>query len=72
MMKAMDMFNATLRDVCTTREVECIDLAARVPQDTSIFYDDDHFTERGSAIVADVIVQYLRARPPFATMTRRS
>jgi hypothetical protein len=72
MMKAMDMFNATLRDVCTTREVECIDLAARVPQDTSIFYDDDHFTERGSAIVADVIVEYLRARPPFATPTRRS
>ena len=68
MMKALDMFNATLRNVCTTSGVECIDLAARVPKDPSIFYDDDHFTERGAAVVADVIVEYLRARSPFATL----
>ena len=63
---AMRQFNEVLLDVCHARRAECLDLAARIPKDTSIFYDDVHFTERGAQLVAEEVAKYLRGRPPLA------
>lgn len=63
--KAMDAYNATLLDVCVASGVECIDVAGVLPKDLSIFYDDVHFTERGSRLVAEAVGAYLSARPPY-------
>jgi lysophospholipase L1-like esterase len=68
---AMRQYNEVLLDVCAARGIECLDLAARIPRDTLMFYDDVHFTERGSRTVAAEIAAFLRERPPL-TIARRS
>ncbi len=64
--RAMDAYNRTLLDVCAEQKVECIDLAADLPKDLTVFYDDVHFTELGSRLVAERLADYLRQRPPYA------
>jgi lysophospholipase L1-like esterase len=64
--EAMGQFNDALLEVCRVRGVECIDLARLIPRDTSIFYDDAHFTEHGARTVAKAIVAYLRRSVPFS------
>jgi lysophospholipase L1-like esterase len=56
----MERYNRALLDVCQAREVECVDLAARLPADTSVFYDDCHLNESGSRRVAELFSQHLR------------
>lgn len=56
---AMAQFNRTLLDTCAARGITCLDLAARVPKDTSQFLDDVHFTERGAGTVAAVVAAWL-------------
>ena len=63
--EAMHRYNEVLLDVCATRNVECLDLESLIPRDTVMFYDDVHFTERGSQAVAAEITRFLRSRPPF-------
>jgi hypothetical protein len=62
---AMNRYNETLRERCVARGVECLDLAARLPHDTTVFYDDCHFNERGAEQVAGFIASYLLQREPF-------
>lgn len=50
--------NATL-DVCRDQRIDCIDLAAALPKDTTVFYDDVHFNESGARQVADVLFKYI-------------
>jgi lysophospholipase L1-like esterase len=64
--KAMDAYNAALEDVCAREKLECLDLAAVVPKDTSAFYDDVHLTENGARIVADAVAHYILTTAPFA------
>jgi lysophospholipase L1-like esterase len=68
--EAMARFNATLLDVCESRELECLDLANRVPRDTSVFYDDAHFTELGARTVARELARFLARRSPFDGVVR--
>lgn len=63
--EGMRIYNALLLDVCREREVECVDLAAAVPADTSMFYDDVHPTEAGSRLFAQTLAAHLRERPPY-------
>lgn len=58
-------YNETLLDVCAAHKLDCIDLASQIPKSLDNFYDDVHFTERGSALVAEAIARHLLARPPF-------
>ena len=54
----MDAYNRTLLATC--REVPgaiCVDLAALLPRDTTVFYDDVHFNESGSRRVAEVLAE---------------
>lgn len=51
----MAAYNDRLKRVCKRRGTPCIDLAAVLPRDTSIFYDDVHFNETGARAVADAV-----------------
>lgn len=65
--KAMDAHNEALLEVCRQDGLECFDLAARVPKDRTVFFDDSHMHAGGSHLVADRVVEYLLSRPPFAS-----
>jgi len=67
--RAMVRFNETLLEVCSQRRLECVDLARVLPKDTTAIYDDVHFTEQGSRLVAQALVEHFRARPPFRRPT---
>ncbi|HEX9580446.1 MAG TPA: GDSL-type esterase/lipase family protein [Gemmatimonadales bacterium] len=62
---AMDAYNAALLEVCRAAGVECVDAAATLPKDTSVFYDDLHFNVAGSYALAGVLHAYLASHPPF-------
>lgn len=64
--EAMDRYNRALLEVCRERGLECVDLAARLPRDATVFYDDVHFNEAGARQVAAVLAEHFRARPPLA------
>ena len=49
---ALGRYNETLLAVCTTARIDCIDLDAKLPKDTTVFYDDVHFNEAGARQVA--------------------
>jgi len=61
----MDLYNDTLTKTCHARNVECFDLASRIPKDETVFYDDDHYTEQGSELIADLIARFMREQSPF-------
>ncbi len=58
LMKGMQAYNDALLQVCQNRGIECIDLAKKLPKNSTIFYDDVHFTEKGSLMTSDVIFNY--------------
>lgn len=64
--QVMDLYNQRLRKVCAVQGVECIDLAHKIPKNTTAFYDDCHFNESGARLVAKVVTDYLATHPPFA------
>lgn len=58
--KAMGLYNQRLKTFCAEKtDIKFIDLAAQLPKDTSVFYDDCHFNEGGSGQVATVIAKSL-------------
>jgi len=61
MAESRDAFNRELLDVCATEGVDCLDLAARLPQTTDVFWDHSHFTDYGSSLVADELVQFFES-----------
>ncbi len=65
------MYNDALRRVARAGEVPLIDLAARVPQDVTTFYDDIHFNESGAAAVARILARDLIASGALAPVTGR-
>lgn len=62
--EGMRLYNETLLKTCRERGVECFDLAAVVPKDTSAFYDDCHFNENGARLVAESIAGYMKSTTP--------
>ena len=63
--RALERYNALTLEICRTENIECIDLAGRLPKTTEIFYDDLHFTEAGSRQVARIVSDALKERPPY-------
>ena len=63
--EVVSKYNGVLKDLAEERGVECIDLAAVVPKDTTVFYDDCHFNEGGARIVATALAEYLMGQKPF-------
>jgi lysophospholipase L1-like esterase len=65
MSRALDQFNAVTLAVCRERGVTCLDLASKIPKTGEMFFDDVHYTEAGSARVAQEVAEFLRAQEPF-------
>jgi hypothetical protein len=63
---AMNAYNRALLEMCQEKGLECFDLASTIPKNGTVFYDDDHYTEAGARIVADRLLDYLLANPPFS------
>ncbi|MGH7678897.1 MAG: hypothetical protein ACRENU_10555 [Gemmatimonadaceae bacterium] len=61
---AMSRYNAETLSFCRERGLTCLDLAARLPSDSTMFYDDVHFTEAGAAAVGRLVAAHLRAVRP--------
>jgi hypothetical protein len=45
-------------------------MAARIPKDTTAFFDDCHFNEAGARMVAENLTEYLLATAPFGAKKR--
>lgn len=61
--RLLDVYNQTLKEVCTEEQVECFDLASAVPHSEDYFYDIGHFNERGAELVADKVAGFLGDLP---------
>lgn len=59
MKKSIDKYNASLKEICKERNVECIDLEGVLEKDTTTFYDDCHFNENGARKAARIISRFL-------------
>jgi lysophospholipase L1-like esterase len=62
--KAMARYNEVTLDVCAAQGLNCFDLAAAVPADTTMLYDDVHFTEAGSALIGQLVAKHLQSARP--------
>ena len=71
LMRGMQAYNDALLQVCQVRGVECIDLAKMLPQNSSIFYDDVHFTNKGSLMTAEIVSKYLNQNTPLFLKTKQ-
>lgn len=56
---ALHRYNQATLAVCSERHLACLDLEARIPPDTRWFYDDVHYTEAGSKLVANAVASFL-------------
>jgi hypothetical protein len=63
--RAQAAYNQTLLDVCRERGLTCVDAARLLPNDSTVFLDDVHSTERGSQLLAHALIAALREHPPF-------
>ena len=70
--EAMARYNASLLEVCRERGVGCIDAASGIPHSSEFFFDDAHFTEAGSARLADRIASGLLKLQLLAPPPERS
>ena len=57
MARAMQAYNQVLLDACEQSGVSCVDLASRLPKDTTVFYDDVHLNESGAEKVAAMVAE---------------
>lgn len=67
--RAMARYNNTMLEVCRERQLDCVDAANLIPHDTTAMYDDVHFNEQGSRLLARALAEHFRKRPPFLRPT---
>lgn len=66
--EAMARYNGVLLTLCRDERLSCLDTAAQVPADTSMFYDDVHFSEAGAALVGHLVAEHVRKEMPAFTV----
>ena len=59
--EGMALYNEALLRLCADDRARCLDVAAAIPRTTDFFFDDAHFTEKGSAAMATLIADHLLA-----------
>jgi len=64
--EGMRRYNEALLAFCEAHAVECVDLAAQLAKDASVFYDDVHFNESGARQVSRILVDYMATTPPLS------
>lgn len=57
--RKLQQYNAVTREICQNQGIKFIDLAEKLPADTTYFYDPVHFTNRGADTVGKIIYQEL-------------
>jgi lysophospholipase L1-like esterase len=67
--RGLTSYNQVTMQVWQNSHVECLDLASALPKDTSVFYDDVHFTEQGARLAAEAVATYVLSQPPFQGAT---
>ncbi len=70
--EGMAQFNDTLLSVCRDENLECLDVAVMIEHSPTLMYDDAHFTDRGSALLASQMAEYLIAQGLPASNLRPS
>ena len=63
--QAMDAYNNALMKICGQDHLECYDLAAAIPKNTTALYDDVHLNIGGARMVADFLAKQLLSKGPF-------
>lgn len=61
--QSMQLYNQRLLSVCASTGAECVDAAAILPKDTSVFYDDCHLNESGSQQLARLLADHFLHAP---------
>jgi lysophospholipase L1-like esterase len=69
---AMDMYNQRLLRICSDLNVECFDVASRLPKTMDVYFDDLHYTEQGAARFAQEVAAYLKGTAPFVSAAERA
>jgi hypothetical protein len=59
--RAMAAYNQVLLAFCRKDQLECYDLAAAIPKDTSAFSAESHYNDNGARLVADYLAERLLA-----------
>ena len=59
---AMQSFNQVTLDFARSRGLDVVDLAPRIPKEAEYFYDHEHFTIRGSQLVADEVAGHFASK----------
>lgn len=57
--RMLDIFNQALLRICEERNVTCFDLGAAIPHNITFFGDNVHFTDAGTALVAQRVAAAL-------------
>ncbi len=63
--RMVETFNRELMDLCSARGADCLDLGMLMPHDSSLFYDDYHFTDAGAEFVAEHVAGFLSSLSEF-------
>jgi GDSL-like Lipase/Acylhydrolase family len=63
--RAMAAYNQVMLAVCREDQLECYDMAAAIPKDTSAFSDESHYNDNGTRLVAHYLAERLLASPPL-------
>tara|TARA_B100001250_G_scaffold32052_1_gene26231 strand:+ start:23432 stop:24523 length:1092 start_codon:yes stop_codon:yes gene_type:complete len=58
----LKIFNKKLIEICTLENIDYFDLAKVIPNSFKNYYDNVHYTEQGSELVATAIFEYLRTK----------
>jgi lysophospholipase L1-like esterase len=60
MLEVVELYNEALRQVARRSGAPLIDLAAKMPRDSALYYDYLHYTEAGAVAVAEIVHRELR------------
>ena len=55
--KGLDMYNERLKTFCKAKGILFLDAGRDLPRDTSVFYDDCHFNEKGAHLLSRYIAE---------------
>lgn len=58
-------FNERTRAFAAAHSLDCVDLAAAIGPDATLFYDEVHFNEAGARRAAELVAELQLERPPF-------
>lgn len=60
--KVIRAYNRTMVQLCREEAIPCLDLDARLPKDTTVFFDDCHFNVTGCEKVADILADFFTSK----------